>query len=191
VRRYDLHLGHRLSYRLIAALALEGKGRRGQPIPDSPRPQRVGHPMKAESSVEESVKQIYRAIHRTPYRARSGQPLLDRPEAVEPYSCSLPGHRGGPGCDEQCPTWLTYSQSLSLPSDRKGSGTERLTRSGQDGDVPRAHDNSFSLRPRSAAEQASRPEPNPRSHPNPALVRGPPGCPLQAAAQRRGLVGFH
>ncbi len=131
IQRYDLHMKYGLSYRLIAAL--EAKARRGQPIPHSPRRQVVGVKVKAESSVEESVKQIYRAIHRTPYRARRGRPPFDHPEP-EQYTCPLPGHqggRGGPACDEQCPTWVTYSQSLSLPSDRMGSGTERLTRSGR------------------------------------------------------------
>ena len=123
--RYDRHMAQGLNYRLIAALETSNK-----PTPDSREHPRVGLPVARESSVEESVKRIYWAIRRKPYRARRRR--IDTPaQGIEPYSCSREGHAKGQTCDKACPTWIAYKERLVLPSDRSGVGREILTKSGK------------------------------------------------------------
>lgn len=95
LRRYDLHIEHRLTYRLIGLL--ETHGRTTQPNA-SLSSHRVGQLIRTESSVSNSVRRIYEAIHREKYRYQSAQ-LESRTDLEAPYHC--PEH--GTGCPLSCP----------------------------------------------------------------------------------------
>lgn len=95
LRRYDLHVKHRLPYRLIGLYEAHG---RTTPPDASLSSHRVGKPIQTESGVSDSVRRIYEAIHRVKYSAKSAQPE-SRADFEAPYDC--PDH--GTGCPLSCP----------------------------------------------------------------------------------------
>jgi len=116
LRRYDLHMAHGLSFRLIAAL--EADERRGIRFPKDVVPRRVGAPVRGADSVEASVQRIYEAIHRKHYRARRRR--LDAPaEGVDSFSC--PNH-GRECADLSCGYLKLWYEKVrpTLPSDKTG-----------------------------------------------------------------------
>jgi hypothetical protein len=118
LRRYDLHTGYGLSYRLIAFL--ETQELKGYPMPATPQRRRVGRSVPGDDAVERSVKRIYRAIHRKTYQARRRR--LDAPAHDRaPYYCPTHGNE----CpDMTCPhlqRWWTQIMP-SLPTDGTGRG---------------------------------------------------------------------
>ncbi len=95
LKRYDLHINHRLPYRLIGFLELHGR----TPPDASLSSHRVGKTVSTESSVSDSVRRIYAAIHRVKYRWKSTQPEK-RTESERPYHC--PNH-DRQLCPASCP----------------------------------------------------------------------------------------
>lgn len=118
LRRYDLHMTHGLSFRLIALL--EKLEKRGKTLPEKARSRPVRMNVPGESAVREAVARIYQAIYRKLYRARRRR--LDAPaEGVSPYHC--PEH--GNGCSLQCKhlkEWWKRVQR-TLPTDYSGART--------------------------------------------------------------------
>jgi len=95
LRRYDLHVKHGATYRLIGLLETHG----GTIPPDTPLSQhRVGKPISSESTVSDSVRRIYQAIHRVRYTGKSRQ-LDGQDEQTRQYHC--PEH--GTNCPALCP----------------------------------------------------------------------------------------
>jgi hypothetical protein len=116
LRRYDLHMAHGLSFRLIALLESEGMAN-GEPR-EIPRQHLVRRKVRGESSVEDSVHRIYQAIYREPYSARRRR--LDHPgQGASFFAC--PDHPGDT-CDTDCrylQDWLKKVEP-TLPSDKTG-----------------------------------------------------------------------
>jgi hypothetical protein len=122
LQRFDLHFNHHLNFRLIAFLE-KTHGRKIDPIPK--KIPRLGAIVAREKSVAESVKLIYLSIYGHPYRATGTRRSTEHVVRDRNYSCPIPGHDAGGGCDERCPTWLRFAQELNLPSPRHGTGPER------------------------------------------------------------------
>jgi hypothetical protein len=118
--RYDLHIKYGLTFRLVAVL--ESLERRGRKIQEIPRHRRVGLPVKAESAVADSVKLIYKAIHRRSYNAKRRR--LDHPaEGFEPYCCPHhPNTNPANSCDEKCKHLKDWKKRIwpTLPSEKTG-----------------------------------------------------------------------
>lgn len=95
LKRYDLHINHHLTYRLIGFLEAHGHK---SPPDQSLSSHRVGEPISTESSVSDSVRRIYAAIHRVKYSGKSKQ-LEERTKTQEQYHC--PNH--GELCPASCP----------------------------------------------------------------------------------------
>ncbi len=119
LQRYDLHIKHGLTYRLIALLEVEGKANNLDQIP---RQRRVGKKIPVESSISDSVQRIYQAIYRKKYNSKRRR--LDTPAVgMEPYHC--PTHSEatpGRGCPRSCShlkTWWSKVQP-TLSSDQTG-----------------------------------------------------------------------
>jgi len=115
LQRFDLHFQHGLTYRLIALLERHGL-KWGQS--EKPQPRRVGFPIPAESSVADSVQQIYSAIYRAPYRAKRRR--LDFPAfGIKVYHC--PTH--GLECPGSCPFLKRWWAAVepTLPTNSTGS----------------------------------------------------------------------
>ncbi len=113
LRRYDLHITHGLSFRLIGLV--ESLERQGKDVPK--RQRRVGHKVPAESSVGGSVHRIYRAIYRKRYNAKRRR-LDHSAEGFEPYSCPNHGNRCGRNCQYMQDWWRRVQPTL--PTDKTG-----------------------------------------------------------------------
>ena len=116
LRRYDLHMTHGLSFRLIAFTEL--LERRGKKVPENLR--RVRRPVREESGVARSVHRIYRAIYGKPYNAKRRR--LDHPaQGFGPYHC--PDHPRN-CCDWSCKHLRDWMKRIkpTLPSDKTGIG---------------------------------------------------------------------
>ncbi len=138
LRRYDLCMAYRVPYRLIAYL--EARERKGLPIPATPSRKRVKFKVRGEDSVEESVKRIYRAIHRQGFYQRPGYVPEDGPDhgttpagedanetlypKVSPLSCSVHGRDCPPDCARFIDWWARVEPTLQ--TDRTGQGREIL-----------------------------------------------------------------
>jgi hypothetical protein len=113
--RYDLHIKHGLTYRLIALLEAEGKTESLEKIP---RQRLVKKPIPAESSVGDSVQRIFRAIHRKKYNSKRRR--LDSPAVgIKPYNC--PSH--GDKCLDSCSFLKEWKSRVyaTLQTDYTGS----------------------------------------------------------------------
>lgn len=95
LKRYDLHIKHGLTYRLIGFLETRG---RTTPPDASLSSHRVGTMIPTESSVSDSVQRIYEAIHRVRYNAKSKQ-LEEGIDVERQYHCE--DH--GTNCPNSCP----------------------------------------------------------------------------------------
>jgi len=119
LQRYDLHMQHGYPFRYIAWL--ETQERAGhQAHPSVPHP--IGTEIPGEDGVEKSVKRIYTAIHRTPYRARR-RPLDTPAQGLDEYAC--PSHPLG-DCPEDCPSLTDFMErfNASAPTATTGRGKE-------------------------------------------------------------------
>ncbi len=114
LQRYDLHIKHGLSYRLIALLEVEGKASNLDQIPQQ---RLVRKKIPPESGVGDSVPRIYQAIYRKKYNAKRRR--LDTPAVgIEPYHC--PTH--GQDCSLSCPVLIKFRSKVypTLPTDQTG-----------------------------------------------------------------------
>jgi hypothetical protein len=120
LRRYDLHMKHGYTFRQIAWLETD-LGR--STVPSSP-PTNIGRTILGEDGVEKSVKKIYAAIYRQPYRARRRR--LDTPAwGLKEYFCSI--HPTG-DCPADCPNLLAFANAFNAtsPTDSTGQGKETV-----------------------------------------------------------------
>lgn len=116
LRRYDLHMAHGLTFRLITLMEkLEGKGKT---LDERAHSRPVGFNVPGESSVREAVARISRAVYRKPYRARRRR--LDAPaEGFSEYHCPQHGNGCGRTCEYLREWWKRIQPTL--PTDYSGA----------------------------------------------------------------------
>jgi hypothetical protein len=117
LKRFDLHMKHGLEFRQIAYL--EEAERQGQHLlPSSLQHIRIGTSIPGEDGAEKSVKRVYTAIHRKPYRARRKR--IDTPaQGLGEYCCST--HPLG-DCPESCPNVLAFLQAFNTTAPTATTG---------------------------------------------------------------------
>jgi hypothetical protein len=124
LRRFDLHMQDGLTFRQIALR--EKLEQQGKPLPPSLQSITVGQAVEGEDGVEKSVKRLYQAIYRTPYRARRKR--LDAPaQGMEVYAC--PEHPAGE-CPEKCPYLQNFMKRFDAqaPTANTGRGKQWSSR---------------------------------------------------------------
>lgn len=123
LRRYDLHMSHGLTFRLIALF--EEQVEKGQKeSSDVPDQQKVGKQVRSESGVGDSIHRIYLAIHREKYKAKRRR--IDTPaRGIETYKC--PTH--GSECSLNCPYLKKWIKRVlpTLPSDKTGQSVPTIS----------------------------------------------------------------
>lgn len=123
LRRYDLHIFHGLTFRLIALF--EEQLEKGQKeSSDIPYQQKVGKQVRSESGVGDSIHRIYLAIHREKYKAKRRR--IDTPaRGIEPYKCPTHGSECSPKC-AYLKKWIKRV-SPTLPSDKTGQSVPTIS----------------------------------------------------------------